>query len=346
MYRYDISIKSLKYLDTYELSKKYFNTDSFKLQDLTKLICFDYKAHNSLEDALAAYELFKYISSINEINTYNIFNYKFKSSEKFDSKLESNINDLYGIIKGISYDNVINDEEIILIKKWLDENIKFKNYSVFLKIINNLTNILEDNVIDDYERIMLLNLVQPINDSKIYSDSTLALQVLQGILKGIVVDNKINEKEILSLEIWLKNNSFLSDIYPYNKVFMIVENVLKDRIISSEEFENLKVSFNELLNPYKEFDTIDLTNKTYCLTGDFKYGKKNNVSDLLAKYGAIEKNSVSSKLDFLFIGSLGSQSWKFGNAGGKILRAQEFQEKGSNIKIIGEDELFRLLNIK
>ena len=52
---------------------------------------------------------------------------------------------------------------------------------------------------------------------------------------------------------------------------------------------------------------------------------------------------MSGKLDYLFVGGLGSEAWKYGNIGGKIARAQELQEKGKNIQIISEDDLIPFL---
>ena len=57
----------------------------------------------------------------------------------------------------------------------------------------------------------------------------------------------------------------------------------------------------------------------------------------------MSKNSVSSKIDYLFVGGLGSEAWKFGNVGGKIAKAQELQERGCKIQIIPEDEALKMI---
>ena len=97
------------------------------------------------------------------------------------------------------------------------------------------------------------------------------------------------------------------------------------------------------MNPSASCNTLDLEDKTFCLTGDFKTGTKSEIEKMLSAKGAVKKNSVSGKLDFLFVGGLGSEAWKYGNIGGKIAKAQELQEKGKNIQIISEDDLVPFL---
>jgi len=40
---------------------------------------------------------------------------------------------------------------------------------------------------------------------------------------------------------------------------------------------------------------------------------------------------------------LGSPAWKYGNIGGKIVKAQKLQDNGGKIKIISETNLFKIL---
>ena len=44
-------------------------------------------------------------------------------------------------------------------------------------------------------------------------------------------------------------------------------------------------------------------------------------------------------MNYLIVGGVGSDAWKFGKIGGKQAKAQELNEKGANIKIIEEDIL-------
>ena len=339
--RYDIDAPVFNYYCTLKLSRKYINTNSYSLNSLCDLLKINLdNHHNALEDALASQQIFEYLNKRNDIENSEKFEFINKVSDSMDSKLETNINTLYGIIKGINYDGIIDDKEIEKLRLWVEDNRLYKQYSLFDGIINKLEEILEDNVITEYERIELEKLVTSINESKIYSESTLALQILNGILDGIVCNQNVNQKEIENLNIWLRQNDYLKDVYPYDKVLLEVNKVLEDGVLTEEESNYIFDTFNEMVNPdFNDDENIDFNGKTFCLTGEFKCATKQEISKKLQELGGTEKKGVSSKLDYLIVGGVGSDAWKFGKIGGKQAKAQELNEKGANIKIIDEDSL-------
>ena len=345
--RYNIDVPLFNYCCTLELSRKFLNLDSYKLTSIAQFLNVNYNPHNALEDAVTTYYLFRYLSEHYNIDNLQAkqYEYEFTVKDNIDSKLSSNINSLYGIIKGINYDGIINQYEINLLNKWLDENVIYKQYSLFNKILTELSSILEDGIITKYEKIELLGLVNSIQSSNMYNETTLNLQILQGILEGIACDKKIVIEEIENLKIWLIKNDYLSGVYPYDKVLLIVNKVLEDGILTENEKEDLALSFNEILNPIcSNNKSIKLNGKTFCLTGDFKNGTKSEIKQKLENLKKKKKSGVSTKLDYLFVGGLGSDAWKYGNIGGKIAKAQELQEKGSLIQIITEEDLFENIN--
>ena len=339
--RYDIDAPVFNYYCTLKLSRKYINTNSYSLNSLCDLLKINLdNHHNALEDALASQQIFEYLNKRNDIGNSEKFEFINKVSDSMDSKLETNINTLYGIIKGINYDGIIDDKEIEKLRLWVEDNRLYKQYSLFDRIINKLEEILEDNVITEYERIELEKLVTSINESKMYSESTLSLQILNGILDGIVCNQKVDQKEIENLNIWLRQNDYLKDVYPYDKVLLEVNKVLEDGILTEEESNYIFDTFNEIVNPdFSDDENIDFNGKTFCLTGEFKCATKQEISKKLQELGGTEKTGVSSKLDYLIVGGVGSDAWKFGKIGGKQAKAQELNEKGANIKIIDEDSL-------
>ncbi len=341
--KYDIELPTIKYIDTMLESKKYMPINSYKLTDVCTYINYKYDAHNALEDAIASYEVLnfmlkKYYTDL----TIQNFTFNKNITKSYDNKLDANLNELYGLIQGINYDEIINEYEIDTLKDWIKRNNKNKNYNIIDSLINKLNIILDDNYISEYEKETLLKLCSPINESKTYTRNTLEMQMLRGILKGIICDNKINEYEINSLNNWLLSHTFLKGIYPYDKVTKSISQILKDEIITEDEKKNLLDTIEEIINPVKEDisdNKITFENKTFCLTGDFKYGTKEEVTIRLEQLGGTAKTGVSSKLNYLIVGGLGSDKWKYGNAGGKIAQAKAYQEKGNNILIIPEDEM-------
>ena len=350
--RYEIEVPKFRYICTLQLSQAFIQAKSHKLTELMKDIGYSYNAHNALEDAIAANELYRYLLVHFDLSkiSCNEYAYNFTLKESVDEKLISHLNNLYGIIKGVEFDDIVNQEEIDKLKLWENENAVYKQYSIFNRIFSTMDYILEDGVITPYEKAVLMNLVDFTRKSKIYSETTLALQVMKGLVEGICADQKINEMEILSLNQWMKDNDYLSGVYPYDKVVTMVGNVLADGIITNDEKSYLLDEFNNLLNPSSlpnsENGDIQFQGKTFCLTGDFKNGSKAEISALLQAKGAVEKSGVSAKLNYLFVGGLGSEAWKYGNIGGKIAKAQELQEQGKMIVIISEDDLFQKYGLK
>ena len=98
--------------------------------------------------------------------------------------------------------------------------------------------------------------------------------------------------------------------------------------------------FEEIVNPKLENESdIDFKGKTFCLTGEFESATKQEISNKIQELGGIEKSGVSAKLNYLIVGGVGSDAWKFGKIGGKQAKAMELNEKGANIKIIDENNL-------
>lgn len=346
LHRYDIETIDFNYICTLELSQIYIDSDSYKLSNLVSFIGYEYEEHKAIEDAKAAHSLFRFISDNFGIGKNNIHTYHFKNIlyKKLDSRLESNLNQLYGIITGIVADEEVNEDEIQRLNRWVEENYKYKQYALFNKVITALQLILKDNRIDEFEKIELKEICHSIHHSKMYNETTLGIQIVQGILDGIIADEKINIKEIRNLEKWLKIHDYLTGVYPYDRIVKTVDNVLLDGILDEQEITEMKTIFNEILNPIEGNNrSIELKGKTYCLSGEFKTGTKADIRRKLDSFGAIEKKGVSSKTDYLFVGGVGSDAWKHGNFGSKVSKAQELQEKGCKIAIIGEDDLIKVI---
>ena len=339
--RYGIPVPEFRYICTLRLSQKLMNEPTYKLGSLAEKIGHEYQQHHALEDAEAADQLFRYL-----IETYGldniqpeIFQYEHRVRENLNLKFASNINDLHGVIEGITADGVVDEKEIGFLQKWIDENSKYRGYALFDHIITELNVILEDGLVTDYESRELMTIAECIDHSKMYNETTLGIQVLDGILKGITANQVINQAEADDLQQWLRSNDYLAGVYPYDKILSVVTRILEDGKLSDEENVELMSEIDEVLNPVQENGDFNLKGKSFCLTGDFKTGSRAEMEKLLTEKGSIKKSGVSGKVDYLFVGSLGSEAWKYGNAGGKIAKAQELQEKGKNIQIISEDDL-------
>lgn len=74
------------------------------------------------------------------------------------------------------------------------------------------------------------------------------------------------------------------------------------------------------------------------LTGNFECCSRAEVETALAQMGAKLTNSISSKTNYLIVGGLGSDRWKYNNGGGKIQQAAQL-----GVKILPETAISGLL---
>ena len=344
--RYNIQVPDFKYLCTLSLSRRYMDLPSYKLENIAKKLHIIYNPHNAIEDARASFEVFEYINRYEEISHSQSKHYHYvpKVVEKYDPKLSTNLNNLYGMLRVILFRENISQEQFQLFEQWYDNNRQYNQYLIFHKISLELKRIISQGYMTGSDKKALVNTVDFISVSSIYSEKTLKTQVLQGIIKAITADNRVSIEELTHLKNWLLRNPSLTGTYIYDKILKITNIHLKKGYVDFNEQEKLAQQFKELITPIKVTnEEFSFEGKTFCLSGEFLHGNKEKITHLLEKEGAIAKSSVSSKVDYLFVGDLGSPAWKYGNIGGKIIKAQKLQDKGMKIKIISEKNLFKKL---
>lgn len=66
-----------------------------------------------------------------------------------------------------------------------------------------------------------------------------ALHSLEGLFKGITIDNKVNQTEIEELTHWYYTYKNMADLHPYSEVIPTVYHALKDNQLDSEEIADI-----------------------------------------------------------------------------------------------------------
>ncbi len=175
-----------------------------------------------------------------------------------------------------------------------------------------------------------------------YTPETLVLQELSKLLEGMLLDGEITMDEVDSIRFWLEDHRDLAGNYPFDKAFNALDNVFEDGVITEQELADLKTIFEEIVDPVKaqgcHEQIATLEGKHVCVTGDFNYGARKNVEQLIVSVGGIIDKSVKKATDYVVVGAQGSDAWKTGNYGGKIQKAMEWNAKGQDIKIVEEAE--------
>lgn len=179
------------------------------------------------------------------------------------------------------------------------------------------------------------------------TSNSCSLLELKGLLEDISKDGIIEKEELIYLIRWMDAHQELKGNYPYDAIYLTLCEMCEDGIITSDEVGNLLNLLYKLIDPLNNSVCVckvdGICGKTICLSGDFSFGTKGEVSDFLTEKGATIQSSVSKKTNIVLVGNHGSEAWLAGNYGTKIKKAMELQEKGIDIKIIKESDFFDAL---
>ena len=180
-----------------------------------------------------------------------------------------------------------------------------------------------------------------------------SLNSLLGIVSGLVSDGELNDKEILFLKTWCDENRHVAGEYPANIIFRRIHEVLIDNIITDEERSHLlhelkTISGNDFsqtgsaLPEHIEsiFDndpTVIYENNEFVFTGEFMFGTRVACQQAVTRRGALVKDYVTHKTNYLIIGTRSSPDWITENFGRKIQKAAEMAISGNfEISILRE----------
>lgn len=179
----------------------------------------------------------------------------------------------------------------------------------------------------------------PVRKQVRISEETGELNLLRDKVREIALDSMVTVSEIEDLRTWIKEHDHLRGNYPYDDIAAALND---DVFIPSEVCVRLKgiVSPDSLFED--SYDTFE--GKTVVLTGDFRFGSKEEVEEAVKSMGGTVKSGVSKKTDCLLVGGLGSDRWASGNYGSKIKRALELKNSGSEISLITEKAFETCMN--
>jgi NAD-dependent DNA ligase len=181
------------------------------------------------------------------------------------------------------------------------------------------------------------------------------VQELQGIAAAIIYDNQIDDNEIRMLIEWTDNHIDISEQFPISDLFDILQKIIDSGKCSNSQrkklFELLS-SFaadpqrpNVIGNIYDKNCTISFKEKTFQFTGKLEYGSRKKATDAVLAIGGMvrDTSSVSLEVDYLVVGELGNEVWKYSRFGSKIEKALEFRDYYKKPFIITEKQFINAL---
>lgn len=168
-----------------------------------------------------------------------------------------------------------------------------------------------------------------------------SINELRNIAFDVTEDGKITIDEALRIKNLFRSDELLRTDKATRPIYLQVRKLTKRSSPDEIDHDALLDSLERIIDPTwvttgEVIDEID--GKAFCLTGDFSFGSKTQVQDYLVSLGGIAKSGVSRNVDYLIIGTKGSEEYAYGNYGSKTKRAIELQNDGFPIRIVHERE--------
>lgn len=176
-----------------------------------------------------------------------------------------------------------------------------------------------------------------------------------GLCVGVIADGVVNKPEVQFLLNWLGARDYLLDDPMVRRVWDVLSGALagfddesEARVLAvlveytgapdPEAVDNM-ASTLPLTKPVPEIEFLD---KSFCFTGVFEFGSRSDCMGQTEQIGGVCSKSLTSKVNYLVIGSTVSPDWKYSSYGKKILDAVAKNDSGkAAIAIISEADWLR-----
>lgn len=269
---------------------------------------------------------------------------------------------LSGIVDGISMDQEISNRETAELRSWCDDHSSFRRFDPFNELIAKIEESLEDAVLDPEEiEDIKWFLHKACGEHPFYDALTGELQYLQGLIHGILADGIITESEVNSLTNWMHDHPELAGCYPFDEIYAVLLEIMKDKKIDSEEHEFLKAFFSEFatlsINNQVRITSelkskistlgvcavdpeILFPNKIFTFTGFSIKGSRKYFADCITSTGATFNNNIVKDIDYLIYGSGSNPFWAYSCYGRKVEKVMQFRKAGSKAIIVHENDFW------
>lgn len=277
------------------------------------------------------------------------------------AELHKALNMLRGIMDGIQADSHITDGEAMELANWCSLHANLESYTPFAELLPLIRDAMADGRIDEEEREDILWLCQAGDPERPYYDLvTSELQYLNGFAHGLLADGRLVDEEILALQRWIDDREDLMGSYPFDEIRALLAEILRDGVVTPEERGTLTAFLSSLLDyrdsynlreaDYEELrrqysvagvcalcPEISFAGRTFVFTGE-ACRPRDELMDAASARGGKVRKSVSSRTDYLVVGSGGNPCWAYARYGRKIEAAVALRKQGARLQIIHEDD--------
>ncbi|MFY9142283.1 BRCT domain-containing protein [Sulfuricurvum sp.] len=178
------------------------------------------------------------------------------------------------------------------------------------------------------------------------------VDTLIGLSKGLIADEKVNQKEAEFLLSWLVQNRYTTENPIILNLLEKVDSMLKDGILDTEESTELLGILKAISGEKSEIGELSKTSTlpindpmppitfertSFLFTGTCAFGTRKQCQDVIESLGGINANGVTKTLNYLILGTYVTDSWAHENFGRKIEKAIEYRDNGIPLVIITEE---------
>jgi NAD-dependent DNA ligase len=168
-----------------------------------------------------------------------------------------------------------------------------------------------------------------------------AIDELIGLIRGIVADDEVSERETIKLAEWTQLHPDVVNDWPANVVVRRINRIFDDGRVDGEEREELKELLLEVIGqndvPLTTAPTelplsrpapeIIFDQNVFVFTGKFVYGPRRVCEAEVLERGGRTSNSVTLDTAYVVIGSIGSRDWIHSSWGRKIEKAVDYRSR-------------------
>lgn len=190
-----------------------------------------------------------------------------------------------------------------------------------------------------------------------------AADALVGLAAGITADGIVNITEAIFLKQWLEDNLAHLNDPVINLLYSRLACMLQDNALDVDEsrelFDILRSFSGVRIERPKDGGTAAVTptdlpfnspvpdvvwdGRMFVFTGVMAFGPRKDCQALVEERGGLIGGSISKKVHYLVVGSVGNEQWRHSTYGTKIMKAVELREAGASIAIVGEDHWQKML---
>ena len=270
--------------------------------------------------------------------------------------LEKSVNTLIGIVEGITADRETNPAEIGLLNEWMVTHSPYERLHPFNEFFPLLNRVLEDGILDESERADIDWLARKVLRGELLNSAKGDMQVLHGLLQGIIADGQLKKDELVMLQEWLGEHEHLRRVWPYDEIESLLMSTLADGIVDQNEHRMLMAFLQDFCELKPEnangevqhavtgvcavCPDIEFEGKKFAITGASDRLKRSEFEEKIAALGGVLHPRVTKDLDYLVIGAGGNPCWAYACYGRKVELAMKLRREGSQLLLIHENDLW------